>query len=62
MRILLDSVLFYFLFFVIFFFFFFFFFLQRNSIMEIFKKCNLNTSTLFSISKHLVLLAGTVPI
>ena len=36
--------------------------LQRNSIVEIFKKCNLNTSTLFSISKHLVLLAGTVPI
>ena len=60
MRILLDSVLFYFLFFVIFF--FFFFFLQGNSIVEVFKKCNLNTSTLFSISKHLVLLAGTVPI
>ena len=60
MRILSDSVLFYVLFFVIFF--FFFFFLQRNSIVEIFKKCNLNTSTLFSISKHLVLLAGTVPI
>ena len=62
MRILLDSVFFFFFFFVIFFFFFFFFFLQRNSIVEIFKKCNLNTSTLFSISKHLVLLAGTVPI
>ena len=61
MRILSDSVLFYFLFFVIFFFFFFFFF-QKKKIVEIIKKFNLNNSTLFSISKHLVLLAGTVPI